>query len=57
MSSVVVTELNHVAYVKLHRPEVRNAFNPEMIAELTQIFQGFEKRSDLRWLPWMCAYS
>ena len=27
MKYVVVTELDHIAYVKLHRPEVRNAFN------------------------------
>lgn len=48
MSEVVVSELNHVAYVKLHRPDVRNAFSPEMIKELKKIFSGFEKRKDLR---------
>ncbi|UXR64107.1 enoyl-CoA hydratase-related protein [Bdellovibrio bacteriovorus] len=48
MSFVVVTEMNQVAYVKLHRPEVRNSFNPEMIAELTQIFTDLEVRKDLR---------
>ena len=48
MKYIVVTELDHIAYVKLHRPEVRNAFNPEMIAELTQVFLDFDKRSDLR---------
>lgn len=48
MKNIVVTELDHVAYVKLCRPEVRNAFNPEMIAEITQAFLGFEKRADLR---------
>lgn len=48
MSFVVLTELNQVAYVKLHRPEVRNAFNPEMIAEITQAFRDLEKRQDLR---------
>lgn len=48
MSFVVVTEMNQVAYVKLHRPEVRNSFNPEMIAELTQIFTDLEARKDLR---------
>ncbi|WII72552.1 enoyl-CoA hydratase-related protein [Bdellovibrio sp. 22V] len=48
MSFVVVTEMNHVAYVKLNRPEMRNAFNPEMIAELTKIFQDFQTRKDLR---------
>lgn len=48
MSFVVVTEMNQVAYVKLHRPEVRNSFNPEMIAELTQVFTDLESRKDLR---------
>lgn len=48
MKYVVVTEMDQVAYVKLHRPEVRNAFNPEMIAELTQLFLDLDKRTDLR---------
>lgn len=48
MSFVVVTEMNQVAYVKLHRPEVRNAFNPEMIAEITKTFVELESRQDLR---------
>lgn len=47
MNFVVVTELNKVAYVKLHRPDVRNAFNPEMISEITQTFVGLDKRTDL----------
>lgn len=48
MKYVVVSELNHVAYIKLHRPEMRNAFNPEMIAEITQVFSGLNQRADLR---------
>ncbi|MEM9993409.1 MAG: transcriptional regulator NrdR, partial [Acinetobacter pittii] len=40
--------LDHVAYVKLHRPEMRNAFNPEMIGEITQSFRDLEKRTDVR---------
>ncbi len=48
MKFLIITELEKVAYVKLHRPEVRNAFNPEMIGELTQVFQGFQNRKDLR---------
>lgn len=48
MSFVVVTELNQVAYVKLHRPEMRNAFNPEMIAELTVLFNSLNSRRDLK---------
>lgn len=48
MSFVVVSELNQVAYVKLHRPDVRNAFNPVMIAEITQVFKELGQRTDLR---------
>lgn len=48
MSFVVVTELNQVAYVKLHRPDVRNAFNPAMIEEITRVFKELNKRTDLR---------
>lgn len=48
MPLVVVTELNQVAYVKLHRPDVRNAFNPEMIGQITDVFRGLETRRDLR---------
>ncbi len=48
MSEVVVSEMNHVAYVKLNRPEIRNAFSPEMINQLTALFRSFETRKDLR---------
>lgn len=48
MSVVVVTEMNQVAYVKLHRPEVRNSFNPEMIQKITEIFRSLNVRTDLR---------
>lgn len=48
MKNIVLSELNHVAYVKLHRPEVRNAFNPEMIAELTEVFLKLNERQDLK---------
>ncbi len=48
MKYLVVTELDHVAYVKLHRPDMRNAFNPEMIGEITQAFLDLEKRKDVR---------
>lgn len=47
MKFVVLTELDRVAYVKLSRPDVRNAFNPEMIFEITEIFHQLESRTDL----------
>lgn len=48
MSVIVLTEMNKVAYLKLNRPAVRNAFNPEMIAELARVFKELESRHDLR---------
>jgi methylglutaconyl-CoA hydratase len=38
----------HVAEVWLNRPEVRNAFNDGVIAELTQAFEGFAREPRLR---------
>lgn len=37
-----------VATVSLNRPEVRNAFNAQMIAELTEAFQDLAKQDRLR---------
>ena len=38
MKTIKVLEENHVLYIELHRPEVRNSFNAEMIAELKNVF-------------------
>jgi methylglutaconyl-CoA hydratase len=38
----------HVAEVWLNRPEVRNAFNEELIAALTQTFAALSAEPDLR---------
>lgn len=38
----------HVATVTLARPEVRNAFNDEVIAELTQAFADLGERAEVR---------
>lgn len=48
MQQIIYTELNHIAYVKLHRPEIRNAFNPEMISEMTECFVKISQRQDLK---------
>jgi methylglutaconyl-CoA hydratase len=48
MSFVEVKETAQVAYVKLNRPEIRNAFDPGMIAEITAAFAGLKTRTDLR---------
>jgi methylglutaconyl-CoA hydratase len=37
-----------VATVTLNRPEVRNAFNEAMIAELTEVFTALNTRDDIR---------
>lgn len=38
----------HVAEVWLNRPEVRNAFNDGVVAELTEAFRAFAQEGDLR---------
>ncbi len=48
MAILEIAEENRVARVRMNRPDVRNAFNTEMIAELTKAFLSFEKRKDLR---------
>ena len=37
-----------VATVTLNRPEVRNAFNEEVIAELTAVFEELGRRPEVR---------
>jgi methylglutaconyl-CoA hydratase len=38
----------HIATLALNRPEVRNAFNGTMVAELTQVMQMLGARKDIR---------
>lgn len=42
---ILVSEKGGVLAIKLNRPEVHNAFNAQMIAELTRIFSEVEKSS------------
>ena len=37
-----------MAWVNLDRPEVRNALNPELIRELTEVFDWLNSRDDIR---------
>ena len=37
-----------MAWVNLDRPEVRNALNPELISELTEVFDWLDSRDDIR---------
>ena len=46
--SLLVTIQQHVATVTLNRPEIRNAFNDEMIAELTEAFTTLGANNDVR---------
>ncbi len=46
--SLLVNIEQHVATVTLNRPEIRNAFNDEMIAELTDAFNELGADDDVR---------
>ena len=46
--SLLVSVEQHVATVTLNRPEIRNAFNDEMIAELTETFTVLGADDDVR---------
>ena len=48
MSQVLINVDNGVARVTLNRPEVRNAFNDEMIAELCAAFTDLAERDEVR---------
>lgn len=46
--SLLVDIEQHVATVTLNRPEIRNAFNDEMIAELTEVFSTLGADDNVR---------
>ena len=48
MNHVRIQVANLVATVTLNRPEVRNAFNAELIADMTRIFGDLGQRDDVR---------
>ncbi len=48
MNNLQLHVTNLVATVTLNRPEVRNAFNEALIAEITQTFQELGQRDDVR---------
>ena len=48
MSTLTITVERHVATITLDRPDVRNAFNDEVIAELTQAFADVGARDAVR---------
>lgn len=48
MNHLLIHAANGVATVTLNRPDVRNAFNDEVILELTQAFHELQMRDDVR---------
>ncbi len=46
--NLIVEKRNTVAIVTLNRPEVRNAFDDAMIADLTRVFQEIDRDDSLR---------
>jgi methylglutaconyl-CoA hydratase len=46
--TLILTIAGQVATVTLNRPDVRNAFNETMIAEVTAAFQTLDERDDVR---------
>ncbi len=48
MNHLLIHAANGVATVTLNRPDVRNAFNDEVILELTQAFHELQVRDDVR---------
>jgi methylglutaconyl-CoA hydratase len=48
LKTLILTELDQVLQIKLNRPEVRNAFNSEMIKELSSVFKALQQRSDIK---------
>ncbi len=48
MKHLKLTSNQNIVTVALNRPEKRNAFHPEMIQELTEVFTGFQSEEKLR---------
>ncbi len=47
-STIVYDLTDGVAVIRLNRPEIRNAFNEYMIAELNEVFLSSKERGDIR---------
>ncbi|MEN9586696.1 MAG: hypothetical protein RIT15_271 [Pseudomonadota bacterium] len=48
MMHLLTSVTHHVGRITLNRPDVRNAFNDDVIAELTQAFKDMGSRPDVR---------
>ena len=45
--TILYDERDHVAYVTMNRPEVNNAFNLQMQAELRQVWTSMRRNDDV----------
>ncbi len=48
MNTITINKSQNVVWVNLNRPEVHNAMNAEMIAELTEVFKSFDEDTESR---------
>jgi methylglutaconyl-CoA hydratase len=48
MKHLITSIANHIGRITLNRPDVRNAFNDDVIAELTQAFKDMGANPDVR---------
>lgn len=48
LQTIAVAKTGQVMEIRLFRPQVRNAFNPAMIRELTGVFETLEKDKEVR---------
>ncbi len=48
MKTIELNIENNIASLTLNRPDVRNAFNDEMISEMTQAFSSLQEKGDVR---------
>jgi methylglutaconyl-CoA hydratase len=46
--TILYQEENHTGYLTLNRPEVRNAFNDQMIKELHSVFDSMQDKKNLK---------
>jgi methylglutaconyl-CoA hydratase len=47
MKTILFEKKNKIASIVLNRPDVRNAFHPEMIAEITSVFKSLPSDKDV----------
>jgi methylglutaconyl-CoA hydratase len=48
MKTLIIKNEKTIIHVSLNRPQVRNAFHPEMISELTSAFKELRKNKDVK---------